>query len=44
MHTAENNGIFILETERLILRRQTMDDVPFLIDLWSVPSWRMART
>jgi ribosomal-protein-alanine N-acetyltransferase len=43
MQPRENNqltdpsSLFILETARLILRRQTMDDVPFLIDLWSDP-------
>ena len=29
----EPSSLFILETERLTLRRQTMEDVPFLIDL-----------
>lgn len=33
----EPSSLFILETERLTLRRQTMEDVPFLIDLWSDP-------
>lgn len=33
----EEAGLFILETERLILRRQTQDDVDFLTGLWSDP-------
>lgn len=31
------NPLFILETERLFLRRQQLDDVSFLVDLWSDP-------
>jgi RimJ/RimL family protein N-acetyltransferase len=29
--------LFILETKRLLLRRQQLDDVSFLVDLWSDP-------
>jgi len=31
------NDRFILETERLVLRRQRDDDVTFLVDLWTDP-------
>lgn len=33
----KGSDLFILETERLTLRRQQMDDVPFLVGLWSDP-------
>ncbi|KEO84558.1 GNAT family N-acetyltransferase [Tumebacillus flagellatus] len=29
----------ILETERLILRRQTVEDAAFMLELWNDPSW-----
>lgn len=31
------NSLFILETERLVLRYQLASDVPFLTDLWADP-------
>lgn len=43
MQSKQNNqpinlsSLFILETKRLTLMRQTIEDVPFLIDLWSDP-------
>ena len=32
-----NHGSIILETERLLLRRQESADITFLTDLWSDP-------
>lgn len=29
----------IIETKRLILRYQTIEDAPFLLELWNDPSW-----
>lgn len=31
--------MYILETERLILRLQTTDDAPFILELVNDPSW-----